>query len=79
MAVIGASSSLPDTPAKVPSPNLQRALSLGRGNASSCPTAAVRNATENLGLVGWFAGLRDRCGYGGACADSGRSRLTTRP
>ena len=29
--------------------------------------------------VGWIAGLRDRCGCRGACADSGRSHLTTRP
>ena len=31
------------------------------------------------GCTGWIAGLRDRCGCRSACADSGRSHLTTRP
>ena len=36
-AGIGATSPLPLAPAKVALPNRKRALSLGRGNASSCP------------------------------------------
>jgi hypothetical protein len=47
ITAFGASSSLPSIPAKVALPNRQRALSLGRGNASSCPIPAVRNTRRD--------------------------------
>jgi hypothetical protein len=52
MAVFGASRPLPRVPAKVPSLNRHRPFALGRGNASSCPTPAVRDSRwERLSWV----------------------------
>jgi len=43
MTAFGASRPLPRVPAKVPSLNRQRTLTLGGGNASSCPKPVSRS------------------------------------
>jgi hypothetical protein len=72
MTADGASRPLPRVPAKVPLLNRQRALSLGGGNASSCPTPAVRNPPrDRLSWVDCVEKLDDGRGQVRAAAPSG--------
>ena len=59
-------------------PHRHRSFTKERLCDGLCPTPAICDSRRER-LNGWIAGLRDRCGCRGACADSGRSHLTTRP